>query len=105
MTRWIRNPEWLHFQSVQNTLQSTVWFAEVRSRSGGGSQVCFGDLDTSQPGMFTIPRLPAKFQSPFGILGDDARLLFRTAPNGVLRPAAERVRGVPFQEIASPTSS
>jgi hypothetical protein len=55
-------------------------------------------LDTS---MFTIPRLPAKFQSPFGILGDDAKLLFRTAPNGVLRLAAERVRG---GSVPSPTA-
>jgi hypothetical protein len=77
------------------------WFAE---RTQVKEEAKFVQrLDTVHTCMFTIPRLPAKFQSPFGILGDDAKLLFRTAPNGVLRLAAERVRGR-FQSSPSPTS-
>lgn len=37
-------------------------------------------------------KLPQKLTSPFGILGDDAKLAFRTQPGGIRKLAEQRVR-------------
>ena len=38
-----------------------------------------------------LSKLPTKLTSPFGILGDDAKLSFRTQPGGIRRLAEVRV--------------
>lgn len=37
--------------------------------------------------MFALPKIPQKLSSPFGLLGDDAKLSFRTQPSGISKLA------------------
>ncbi|CAG8756058.1 14711_t:CDS:2, partial [Acaulospora colombiana] len=40
--------------------------------------------------MFSLPKLPTQLPNAFGLLGDDAKLTFRTSPNGIRRLAEEK---------------
>lgn len=42
--------------------------------------------------MFYMPKIPRQLSSPFGLLGDDAKLAFRSQPNGIVKLANVRVR-------------
>jgi hypothetical protein len=41
--------------------------------------------------MFSLPKLPTQLPNAFSLLGDDAKLTFRTGPNGIRRLAEEKV--------------
>lgn len=42
--------------------------------------------------MFSIASIPQKLSAPFGLLGDEAKLSFRSQPTGVAKLATVRVR-------------
>lgn len=49
-------------------------------------------LTPAYPFMFSNLRLPQTLGAPFGILGDEAKLRFRSQPTGISKLASVRVR-------------
>ncbi len=42
--------------------------------------------------MSVLSKLPQKLSSPFALLGDEAKLAFRSQPSGIAKLASTRVR-------------
>lgn len=47
-------------------------------------------------------KIPTKLSAPFGLLGDEAKLAFRSQPTGISKLATSRVRLAIFSTILLP---
>lgn len=46
--------------------------------------------------MSVLSKLPQKLSSPFALLGDEAKLAFRSQPGGISKLASTRVRSIRY---------
>ena len=75
-----------------------------RRLPGGGSRAVTQTLVTLTAGVSCVrptmfSRLPSKLSAPFGILGDEPKLAFRSQPGGIAKLASSRARNlysIPF---------
>ena len=51
-------------------------------------------LTTSTVPLAGMFKLPQNLSAPFGLLGDEAKLTFRSQPGGIAKLASNRVRGI-----------
>jgi hypothetical protein len=56
------------------------------------SSFCLLRLQPSN--MSVLSKLPQKLSSPFALLGDEAKLAFRSQPSGITKLASTRVRSI-----------
>ena len=60
-------------------------------------------LTADVPCMYStmFSRLPSKLSAPFGILGDEPKLAFRSKPGGIAKLASSRARNLDFVSFQS----
>lgn len=73
---------------------------------GGWSHQVTNTPVTPTPDILTMfSRLPSQLSAPFGILGDEPKLAFRSQQGGIAKLASSRARNlnsVPFAELIIP---